>query len=607
MGAQEIANFILRLDDQLTSGSARAANSILSLGSKAKDATKAIDQMAATAKASVKSMADDLSKNAKGLNNNQLLAQFETLSSLLVQVGGGASQVGILLSSLARPVATAASVFGGMTLAIGGATLGLGLLAVGTRAAINATEQWIYDSIEVRQKLIDQRDMTVDVARNLVEYAKATDKLETESAQLRVEIADKLAPAFQELTDAGTGFVRMLDDMQDGTNDVDTRFSALIQTLGGLAGNNVVLRALGVGLENLAKEGSYSTVQYDANYGPRLPTNFDERELKRLRSYGEGPEFDPGAAFAHREAEREKAENEAEAAARKEAAAIEEAWNIYHAMQDDIRGLIRDLDKIANDSPAAVFESAGIRYRADEAAKAAAQAIKDEAQLAQYEAAAKAQRTQGLNAAASAFTGADVSSIVSTAGGGPWGAVFSAVAGGDSDEMLEGIFDQVMEIYSDLPEQIGVLAGELVPSLVRAAPEMAAAFTVLAPSVVAELIKASPKIFEALIDAILDLPRAFRDAFSEMFNLFGETADAVGVDGRRQRRTQVQPAGDMGSRGGSWIPAAPQSSRSSRARTGGGGGINIGQIVAPNPRDLVRQLRQIQGPYGYNEDTSGAF
>jgi len=332
----------------------------------------------------------------------------------------------------------------------------------------------------------------------------------------------------------------------------------------------------------------------------------------------------------------------------KSRAAMESAWGMYAAMLVDIRRISADFDRAAQENPALIPQHYAIqKAAADQEYKALLAALASFPELekalkkaveealgaiddADYElnrmrldkrGRVIAERAPGqkLNQAdmallASTTTGTDVGSLVSGAGGGPLGAVFGAVASGAAYDALEGLFDQVLEIYTDLPEEIGKLSSKLVPDLIRAAPEMAAAFTVLGPAVVKELVASAPEIFSAVIDALLDLPKAFAEAIADVFSLeIGGKEVGLGnldADGGAGRTLGGAAAGflvggPVGAVIGAGIGAATGGGKNKK-NGGGGNGITINNVTAPNARSFMRELRQMQGSYGYNESLDPA-
>jgi hypothetical protein len=565
--------------------------------------------------AALKRLGDEAGKTAKSLNNSAGLAMFETLASLLTQVGGSTAQVGIIASSAARPVAVLSKMFGASGVAAVAMGAGLTIALAATVKLFSATNEWIGSMTKVRKELIDQGYLTSASAQGLVDYEKAATRLSVATDKLSVTVADALAPSFTEATNAGTGFFRWLDKLaQKGVE--------LNKTYGELGEKLLYMNPVGAALleqvgGSLADAGATNDTRVAKVKGARdllapLPEIRGEQMLAITQKMNFAPGFQ-GPILPQAEIDAAGVEKKREQERNREAGERlqEQIDAAYEAMLEATR---ETLQKIAEAETKLMLQDL------DAAAKAATEArrareeqaridAKDTADLAAYEQQRKAASQQSQATFASAFTGADVGSIASSAGGGPWGAVFGAVASGAARDQLQGLFDQVDEIYKDLPKEIGKLASDLVPSLIRAAPEMAAAFTVIGPAVVKELILAAPEIFAALLDALQDLPRAFAEAISDALSVeIGGREVGLGnldTDGGAGRTIGGAAAGflvggPVGAVVGGAIGGLTGGGKNKK-NGGGGNGITINNVTAPNARSLMRELRQLQGSYGYGE------
>lgn len=623
MATREIIDFIINMGGNVAQGANAAAN--------------AIDRLGASAKKTAAALANDLGKSAKALSQNQLISEFETLSSLLIQVGGSTSQLGVLMSSAARPVALLTQVVGGAGVAL----LAIPAAAAGAVVGINAVAAAGEEAIKTLQEMGRVDLISRDQLVALSSYRAAVDDLSANLAGLKAQAGAAAAPGAARTASAGS--LLMSGDRQ--------AWGAVGQMIKGPFG---VIE----GMENLKKIADSRTAEAlaekraldDFRNNTLISMRQMEDEEKRRKDAAKAS----GAAITAADAERAKIARENEAAAKKEQAAMEQAWNLYDGMLDDIRRITAEFDKVAKDNPAAVFQSEAIAKAAKEneykrtleamgqfkdlekANKEAAEDALgkiDDADfimnrvrydkhgriIAERALRDPAYDARMLGTAAAVAGGTDVGSIVASAGGGPVGMILGQLANGGAYDAIQGLFDQVMEIYTDLPKEIGRIVGDLVPEMVRQAPEMAAAFLVLAPAVALELVKAAPELLFAVVDAVLSLPEAFARAVVEAFSFqIGGREVGLGKVDPESRGAQIAGGaiagaflgGPVGAVAGAALGAytgrkGGGSSKASRSRQSGGG-VVIGQVVSPNPREFARQLRQLQGSYGYGYDLDPA-
>lgn len=138
--------------------------------------------------------------------------------------------------------------------------------------------------------------------------------------------------------------------------------------------------------------------------------------------------------------------------------------------------------------------------------------------------AVKGQGLENAQALAGAVTGG-LSSIMSAFAGGPVTALIEGILQILQDPtILQGLFENVLDIYTNLDTMIlGVLEGVL-PEIIEAIPDLIAGFATIGPAVAVALVEAAPEILASLILAIVELPIAFALAIAD---LFGGAIEAI--------------------------------------------------------------------------------
>lgn len=623
MATREIIDFIINLGGNVAQGANAAAN--------------ALDRLGQSAKKTAQTIANDLGKAARSQNQNQLLAQFESLSSLLIQCGGAASQLGIAMSTAARPTYLFASQAG----AAGVALLAIPAAAAAAVLGINTLARAGESAIETLQKMGRIDLIEAEQLRELKDYRSAVDDFTASLAALKAQAGAAAAPTAARNVSAAS---LLLQGDQEAWGAV---LEGLTTPFGG--GPGPALR-----LQELANSRTAEVVaEEQARRDFMRETETTMRQMEDEEKIKKDQKTAAPAAIAKRIADEEAAANKRIAASKREQAAMEEAWGLYRSMLTDIRSISLEFDKAAKDNPAAVFQRAAIEKAAKEneykrtleamagfkdLEKAHKEAVEDALGkiddadfimnrvrydkhgniIAERALRDPAYDARMLGTAAAVAGGTDVGSIVASAGGGPVGMILGQIANGGAYDAIQGLFDQVLQIYTDLPKQIGRIVGDLVPDMVRAAPEMAAAFLVLSPAIALELVKAAPELLDAVVDAVLSLPEAFARAIVDAlsFQIGGREVGLGNVD-PSSRGAQIAGGaiagaflgGPVGAVAGAALGAytgrkGGGNSKASRSRQSGG--VYIGQVVAPNPREHIRQLRQLQGSYGYGYDLDPA-
>jgi hypothetical protein len=587
---------------------------------------------AAAAKTALRDLGAAAADNAKKLNQNQLLAQFESMSSLLIQVGGDVSQLGIIMSSAARPVATLTKTLGPLPLVLAAVPLAAVGMTMALRGIVDAAQ-------EAEDRLKKLGVVTAQSAsQELKDYKLAASSLGVELDKLKVALGEEVAPALTTMTQFLTVGIQKFGEFKDKVSDVKevvqqladvgiffttagTLHAAMagMSTFGAQPAPSVSLQQSGIGL---AGEASRKVAEGQANYlkgvEQRSQEFEDEIELIReeRRVKAEQLRVDK-ERLEH--AKRLEAE-ESRMAARERERLFEESerirGEIAEALARQLAGIQGGLDVI---SPGAMGTrmgqisqmTAGMNFNssvtaaASVAAQAAVKTVLEEETFGRAPSSNFKVDPMGANALGSAFSGGGLGGVLGAAGAGPWGMVISAAAEGVVNDALEGLFDSVMKLVKTLPDQMGELIGKIVPDMVRAAPEMAASFAVLAPAIALSLVENAPALFSSLIDAILSLPQAFADAAAKSLT----PSFLEGGNGNRGGRTGAVIGGiagfafggPLGALVGGGLGAAAGNAAQRSQRGGGGGGIHIGQIVAPNPREFIRQIRESIGSFGLGE------
>lgn len=592
MAAREIVNYIVNLGGNLQ----QQANA----------SSVAVARLGTTAQTTARSIGQNFADSAKKVQRSSLVSEFETLASVLTQVGGNVSRVGTVTASLARPVAILAGAVGGAALAATAASAGFALLTLGLVKGVSAAYSYTNSMIATADELKKLKAITSDQTKELDQLSISAHNLDVELKKLKVGVAEDMAGGFDKMNEAMTGSVRLLNDIRSGASTAWgelVRFLAELDKVGGEG-------AIKEGIDLLAKRGQ-GAPEYAGVYGPPVPLNYEAEQLERARSLGAGPEYDPVELGNLRRAQKASAEAEAQRAQADRERALND--EIQAALQAD-----QVWSEVYNRHVDAGLMMTALAQDLERSAAAAAQAEEDA--LAAFDARDRARTESMFGTVAGAASGGGIGALAGAAATGPAGVIVSLLAGiEDLGGQIEDLFDQVFDLYTDLPRHLGKIVGEVVPDLIRRAPEMAAAFLVLSPAIALELVKAAPELLDAVVDAVLSLPEAFARAVVEAFSFqIGGREVGLGKVDPESRGAQIAGGaiagaflgGPVGAVAGAALGAytgrkGGGSSKASRSRQSGGG-VVIGQVVSPNPREFARQLRQLQGSYGYGYDLDPA-
>lgn len=492
-------------------------------------------------------------KTAKDLQRNQLLSDVEAMFSILTQMGGSLSQIGIIASTSVRPLYTLYKAFGDQAgaasastaalvantiaanagaIAIGGLALGVTALAYGTIKAITATQDWIAEQTKLRSALVEQGYLTNNDARALLEYERALDRGVRASEKLNIEIADKLAPAFQELTDASTGAKRALSDFAGESTTSYGSISRLVQVLGGMS-RSVPLLAAGLEFSGLAESGRQQDLKTrlapDAVRMLTAPLAFGDGapvDYKGISSSFVGPTQAQLAIGGEIVRQREKDEREAKQKRDKAESDLMEEISRALAMNEKEKDLIEQRVKAQiaiNDNLLQGYYE-GIEFQ-KETKEIIKRMEKETADFQRdYAASDKISMEGGLEGVVTSAAGGGAGIL------GPIGitlGLFNALVDElfNLPNMINGTLDNALRVFLDLPELVFDLAGLVVPRIIRAIPEMISGFILIAPAVVWEFVKAAPIIFSSIFEALFQLPEEFvrqlKDAFKfeELLNI----------------------------------------------------------------------------------------
>lgn len=553
---------------------------------------------------------------SKQMQQNQNLAMFESVASIFTQFGGTISQVSIIATSAARPIAVLSKLVGSSGLAAIGAAAGVALLGAGMVKAASATMSWIGDMSKLRKELIDSGYLFKEDATNLLSYERAVERATVTTNKLKVEIADKLAPAFQELVDAGNGVVRMLANIdQQASSTSKGSISNLLGNLGaGLGGSGgVQLQALG-GLAKLAAAyGATPEPSAGTWQGPEYkPQEVDEY----LRSRGAMPEYDPVAVGNLRRQQAEEAKRLAAQRQEEEKRLADELQRLYEEKQQAIADTLQKISETETQLMLQDWsQAARIARDAAEAAKQKAQFEQDQLSMA-----------GGVEGTLNRTGNPALQSVVGLLN------PLRLVADGMSalvdeifsiDDMFNNALDQGLRLFADLPDEIFNIAGLLIPRFIRALPELASNFILLAPAIVWELVKAAPIFLSSIIEAMLQLPGEFVKQFIDAFKLgelldilkgtFGKAGTIVNsakglidLKGDEKRLFGIKlpsfdTGGMVGRDGLAYLHAGERVLNRSETRNYNGGSVGaINVFGVADARSIAEDLRNKLGPYGLN-------
>lgn len=601
------------------------------------NASKAIDDL--------KRKMEDLGKRsndlAREMNKNQNLAMFESMASIFTQFGGTISQVSIIATTAARPLTVLSQIIGTGGMVAVGSAASIALLAAGMVKATSATMAWIGEMTKLRKELVDNGYIANGHASNLINYERATERASVATDKLKIEIADKLAPAFQELVDAGTGVVRMLGDL-------DTTSSSSYGSISKIAGflsvilaptpAGAALASWSKGIRGFAAGGQDSNAKYYDRFNPLLSplapgsqyTDFSGRGISgESGGVFVGPtqnDLEVGGDIIR---ERDKAKREAEARKRKAESDLLEEISRALAMADKEKELIDRRVKAQIETNDMMLQ---IYYDGIEFQKETEKIIKEMD---------KATRDFQRNYAASdkiSMEGGLEGVVTSAAGGGsgilgPIGVtvgLFNALVDElfNLPDLINQTLDNALRVFLDLPELVFELAGLVVPRIIRAIPEIVSGFILIAPAVVWEFIKAAPIIFSSIFEALFQLPEEFirqlKDAFQpeELLNILrgfrqmwgGLTPGGLlkesftGQTAARKERSifgikipSFDTGGMVGRDGLAYLHAGERVLNRSETRNYNGGSVGaINVFGVADARSIAEDLRNKLGPYGLN-------
>lgn len=572
---------------------------------------------------------------SKQMQQNQNLAMFESMASIFTQFGGTISQVSIIATTAARPLTVLSQIIGTGGMVAVGSAASIALLAAGMVKATSATMAWIGEMTKLRKELVDNGYIANGHASNLINYERATERASVATDKLKIEIADKLAPAFQELVDAGTGVVRMLGDL-------DTTSSSSYGSISKIAGflsvilaptpAGAALASWSKGIRGFAAGGQDSNAKYYDRFNPLLSplapgsqyTDFSGRGISgESGGVFVGPtqnDLEVGGDIIR---ERDKAKREAEARKRKAESDLLEEISRALAMADKEKELIDRRVKAQIETNDMMLQ---IYYDGIEFQKETEKIIKEMD---------KATRDFERNYAASdklSMSGG-VSGVVSSASGGAMNMgpvslvidLFNSLVDDvfNIDDLLNHTLDQGLRLFADLPEEIFNIAGLLIPRFFRAMPELISNFILLAPAIVWEFIKSAPIILSSVIEALLQLPGEFVKQFAEAFQLkefldilkgtFGKAGTIVNsakglidLKGDEKRLFGIKlpsfdTGGMVGRDGLAYLHAGERVLNRSETRNYNGGSVGaINVFGVADARSIAEDLRNKLGPYGLN-------
>lgn len=566
------------------------------------NASRAVEDL----RSKVSGLGKAFAESARQAQRSPLISSFETLSSVLTQFGGTTSQVGILASSLARPIATLAGAVGGTTLAVAAAAASFALLSAGLIKGISTARNWTTSMIDVGTGLVSQREITRDQIQNLEQLSVSASRLETELAKLKVSVADDMAPSFTRMNEALTGTVRLMRDVRDGSESVLGVLAGIIAIADKNPGN--AIKAI---VDSLIT-GGRGGVEYDANYGPQLPANYDEKQLERLRGMGAGPEYDPVEIgnLRRKQAEEQKRLDEERA---------REKERLEKEMQDAEKKRKKEfIDLVEKMSKAEIRAQKDAMDAAIDAANAAKEAAQKQKEIMSFSGGLEGTLQNTGNPVMQAIaTVLNPVRLVADGFGMLVNEIFSL------DDLLGSTLDNALRVFGELPEEIFNIFGLLLPRFIRAMPEIVSQFIYLAPAIVWELVRASPIILGAMIEAILQLPAEFVRQFKEAFNLDNMLNAFKGVFGKNgtvatSARSLIDLKGEDKSIFGVKIPSfdtggmvaqtglvyAHKGERVlNRQETRNYNGGSVGAInvySTADARAIAEELRNKLGPYGLN-------
>jgi hypothetical protein len=215
--------------------------------------------------------------------------------------------------------------------------------------------------------------------------------------------------------------------------------------------------------------------------------------------------------------------------------------------------------------------------------------------------------------AAAMFDGS-IGSVVSIAGGDPVSqavlAIFQLLK--NLPELVNSLIGQVLDIYTNLPDWIGNILETLPETLARLIPTLIVQFATMAPRIIIEALTLffSPDFWLGIVGAFID---GLATALKGLLAPFNEVGGALGINLGKEAEVKrvfgiklpfldeggiVQKTGMVVAHAGEEYLGAP-GSRAARSNRGGSGvTVNIGQVVAPDPRRFTEELRRSLGSYG---------
>lgn len=536
---------------------------------------------------------------------------------------------------------------GAVGVAAGAAVLAVGALALGTRALADAT-------VEARDRLTEQglaSEIPADALASVEAYDSATQSLRNSLDLLTVQAGGPALDLLTDLADVTGGVVGAFLDAREATagwrETIADTFEPMSQLTTAIVtlGLSVPLRAFAdysAGVREMRDETARLNAEVERGM-EKFRDSFVQPELVGAPT---GNTMSQGDMYAALGMTSPDAPLGSPRTARAPARAAADAGDPY-ALGDQIfrEGNIaaRERNEQIDDLILELAAGGDMTDRNTEALAASTTSAEE------------------LGAALEANTNAAAQSVAETTN--LIGVAIGTLTGvldipGQFREVVNGLPDQLDQAAKDtarlfdrIPEVLGTLISETLPrflseqlpriaasfatmpieitkALIEGAPEFAASLIEMVPQMAIELASTivgslrdffSPSFWadmgQALIDAI---GGAFRSAGRDVGSLLDTVTFGVFTPGRNETEDggrgttrgarsgipYIDPEDDTGPRG--YRPPKGDTGGQS-SRMSGGGGLHMSgvTIVAPNARDVARQLREMQGTYGLNESTAG--
>lgn len=455
-----------------------------------------------------------------GHESDRVKSGLEKTGSLMGGVFGDLADVTVDLGSEVADLAMKVGGLGGAAIATVG---GMALLTGAAVFVAKATKEWLDGVVELRKELAAQGSIVGGASAGLVRYEVASDRLDLALSRLKVSLADEIAPAMAEVLDATSALANVVSTLSSGVGELAGAFDKALVSAGPLGA--ILSSTAGIGgaaLGALAGYGSMGDIPF-TTFGPELPAGFELDQTQRIRGMGAEPTLEQLQAGRMNQAMQRLAANKAQAAAYAQLPGPSTLAAIAKVGAGGQGSSIFESGETVDELDAQFWQQQFDAWLSTpaQALEVASEELLTGAKKFQFSA-------EGVAGLSAGLSGGGVSGVLSAAGGGPIGAIVSAIVGALKDPtILSGLFNQVLEIYTDLPSMLtGVLEG-VIPNLIRQVPELMAGFATLGPSIVVSMIEAAPEIFAAVIEALLTLPKAFADAIFGKEGLVNRAGDAL--------------------------------------------------------------------------------